>query len=185
MAMNAGIFYWSKTGNTEKVAFTIKECLEECGTKVLFRKVEDSKDINFLEFDLVCFGFPTHQWHPPVAVESFLKSKFSEYGKKGHVKLGAPKVPDKHALIFCTYSGPHTGINEAIPAGKYVGQFFEHLGFNVLGEWYVLGEFHGSEERSTKGRMGDIRGRPTTEDLRKVKQDVVNLLKGLNIKAEI
>jgi hypothetical protein len=38
----------------------------------------------------------------------------------------------------------------------------------VLDEWYVLGEFHGSEENSTKGRMGDIRGRPMAEDLKAI-----------------
>jgi len=52
----------------------------------------------------------------------------------------------------------------------------EHLGFTVLDKWYVVGEFHGSEERSTKGRMGDIRGRPNEEDLEKVKQDAAHLL---------
>jgi hypothetical protein len=41
------------------------------------------------------------------------------------------------------------------------------LGFNILDEWYILGEFHGSIERSTKGRMGDIRGKPTKEELKK------------------
>ena len=121
-------------------------------------------------------GFPTYQWRPPEPVGVFVKSKFDEYRKQGRIKIGAPKVPGKNALIFCTYSGPHTGINEAIPAGKYVGQLFEHLGFTVLDEWYVVGEFHGSEERSTKGRMGDIRGRPNEEDLKKVKQDVTYLL---------
>ena len=105
-----------------------------------------------------------------------MTSRFDEYRKKGRIKRGAPKVPGKNALIFCTYSGPHTGINEAIPAGKYVGQFFEHLGFTVLDEWYVVGEFHGSEERSTEGRMGDIRGLPSEEDLKKVKQDASNLV---------
>jgi hypothetical protein len=93
--------------------------------------------------------------------------------------LGAPKVRGKNALIFCTYSGPHTGINEAIPAGKYVGQFFEHLGFTVLDEWYILGELHGREEISTKGKMGDIRGRPDEKDLKKVKRDMAYLLQGL------
>jgi hypothetical protein len=39
-----------------------------------------------------------------------------------------------------------------------------------------LSEFQGSEEKSTKGRMGDIRGLPSEEDLRKVKQDASNLL---------
>jgi hypothetical protein len=44
-----------------------------------------------------------------------------------------------------------------------------------LDEWYVVGEFHGSEEKSTMGRMGDIRGRPNEEDLRKVRQDTIRL----------
>jgi len=92
------------------------------------------------------------------------------------VKTSAPKVSGRNALIFCTYSGPHTGINEAIPAGKYAGQFFDHLGFTVLDEWYIIGEFHGSEEHSTKGRLGNIKGRPNEEDLKKIERDAANLL---------
>ena len=109
-----------------------------------------------------------------------MKEKFRAYRKQGGIKTGAPKVPGKHALIFCTYSGPHTGINEAIPAGKYAGQFFEHLGFTVLDEWYVVGEFHGSVERSTQGRLGDIRGRPNAEDLEKIRQDTLRLMQQLS-----
>jgi hypothetical protein len=48
-------------------------------------------------------------------------------------------------------------------------QYFEHIGFTILNEWYILSEFHGSIENSTKGRMGDIRGKPTFEDLQKIK----------------
>lgn len=177
--MRAAIIYWSKTGNTEKVAFAIKEALEASGVNVLLKRTDEAEDIDFCDYDLTCVGFPTHQWRPPEPVGVFVRSKFDEYRKQGRIKLGAPKVPGKNALIFCTYSGPHTGINEAIPAGKYVGQFFEHLGFTVLDEWYIVGEYHGSEERSTRGRMGDIRGRPSEEDLGKVKQDVMHLLQRL------
>ena len=109
----------------------------------------------------------------------FLNSKFKAYRKQGRVKVSAPKVSGKNALIFCTYSGPHTGIREAIPAGLYAGQFFEHLGFTVHDELYVVGEFHGSGEASTKGILGDIRGRPNEEDLRKVKQDVTRIVNGM------
>jgi len=166
--MKAAIIYWSKTGNTEKVALAINEALEAAGIEVLLRRTEEAAGINFYDYDLICIGFPSYQWSPPKPVDKFLKSKFAEYRRQGRVKVGAPKVPGKNALIFCTYSGPHTGINEAIPAGKYAGQFFEHLGFTVWDEWYVVGEFHGSEEASTRGRLGDIRGRPNAEDLRKV-----------------
>jgi hypothetical protein len=173
--MKAAIIYWSKTGNTEKVALAIREGLEAAGSDVLLRRAEEAQDIDFYDYDLICVGFPSYRWHPPKPVDQFLIGKFGAYHRQGCVKTGAPRVPGKNALIFCTYSGPHTGINEAIPAGKYVGQFFEHLGFTVLDEWYVVGEFHGSDEKSTMGRMGDIRGRPNEEDLRNVRQDTIRL----------
>jgi hypothetical protein len=179
--VNAIIVYWSKTGNTEKVAWAIQEGLEKAGVDVLLKRVKDARDVDFYAYDLVCIGFPSYRWSPPKPMDEFLNAKFRVYHSQGRVKTGAPKVPGKSALIFCTYSGPHTGIREAIPAGLYAGQFFEHLGFTVLDEWYVVGEFHGSEEASTKGRLGDIRGRPNEEDLRKVKQDtrcLVDEMKG-------
>jgi hypothetical protein len=177
--MKAAIIYWSKTGNTEKVAYTLKKGLEESGAESSFKRVEEADEIDFFEYDLICIGFPSYQWHPPEPMVTFLKNKFRGYRKQERVKLSAPRIPGKNALIFCTYSGPHTGINEAIPAGKYAGQFFDHLGFTVLDEWYTLSEFHGSEANSTKGRMGDIRGRPNEEDLRKIKHDVGNLVRRL------
>jgi len=175
--MKAAVLYWSKTGNTEKVARAIQEGLEAAGVEVLFKSTGEAGSVDFYDYDLVCIGFPSYRWHPPGPVDEFLKRKYNTYHKQGRVKVGAPKVPRKHALIFCTYSGPHTGISEAIPAGKYAGQFFEHLGFTVLDEWYIVGEYHGSEEKSTLGRLGDIRGRPNEEDLKKVRQDVVRLLR--------
>lgn len=101
--------------------------------------------------------------------------KFDENRKQGKIKTGAPKVPGKNALIFCTYSGPHTGLREATPVGKYIGQFFEHIGFTVVDEWCVLSEYHGNEERSTKGRMDDIRGKPTKEELQRIRMDAKKL----------
>jgi hypothetical protein len=174
--MEAIIIYWSKTGNTEKVALAIQEGLQEAGANCLLQRVEDAGDVDFFDYDLVCIGFPSYQWSPAPPMNKFLKDKFAAYRKQGQVKEGAPMSPGKNALIFCTYSGPHTGIREAKPAGLYAGQFFEHLGFRVLDEWYIVGEFHGREELSTQGRLGDIRGRPNEEDLRTVKQDARRLV---------
>jgi hypothetical protein len=173
--MKAVIIYWSKTGNTEKVALAIKESLQETGMSVSLKKVEDAGEIDFFSYDLICLGFPSYRWRPPKPVDEFLNSTFRAHRKEGRVKVSAPKLSDKNALIFCTYSGPHSGIREAIPAGLYAGQFFEHIGFTVLDELYVVGEFHGSVEESTKGKLGDIRGRPNAEDLSKVKADVKKL----------
>jgi hypothetical protein len=49
----------------------------------------------------------------------------------------------------------------------------------VVGEWYVLSEFHGREDLNTQGRLGDIRGKPTAEDLAKIKKDAEQIAKSL------
>jgi len=51
-----------------------------------------------------------------------------------------------------------------------VGQFFEPLGFTVLDKWYVLSEFHSSEESITKSRMGGIKGKPTEENPQQIRR---------------
>jgi hypothetical protein len=136
------------------------------------KRPEEAENIDYFDYDLVCVGAPSYSWHPPEPMTIFLKKKIAAYRQQGKIKLSAPKVPRKDALIFVTYSGPHTGIDEATPAGKHMRQFFEHIGFNVIDEWYILSEFHNSLEASTKGRMGDIRGKPTSEDLQKIKEDI-------------
>jgi hypothetical protein len=171
----AAVLYWSHTGNTEKVATAIQKGLEEGGFETLFKKLEEADTLDFFDYDLVCFGVPSYSWHPPKPADEYLKSKFARYRKEGRIQAGAPRVPGKNALVFCTYSGPHTGIREAIPAGKYVGQFFEHLGFVVVDEWYVLSEFHGNDEFSTLGRMGNIKGLPSEQDLKRI-QDQARIL---------
>ena len=177
--MKAAILYWSKTGNTEKVANAIREALQAAGVDVLLRRTDEARDVDFFGYDIVFVGFPSYQWSPPKPMDKFLKAKFSTYRSQGRIKLGAPSVPRKNALIFCTYSGPHTGIREAIPAGLYAGQFFEHLGFNVLDEWYIVGELHGSEDASTQGKLGDIRGLPSEADLDKVKRDATRIIEAI------
>ncbi|MBN1936077.1 MAG: flavodoxin domain-containing protein [Anaerolineae bacterium] len=179
--MKAVVLYWSKTGNTLKVAQAIVDGLTEVGSNVILLRVEDAAELDWFDYDLVCLGFPSYQWHPPKAVDDYLQSRFAFHRRDGRVKNGAPRLPGKYALVFCTYSGPHTGIDEATPAGKYAGQFFAHMGFAV-DEWYVVGEFHGSEERSTQGPLGDIRGRPNEADLAQIKRQAVKLAERLTAK---
>jgi hypothetical protein len=162
------VLYWSHAGNTEKVALSIRAGLENGGFAVTGGQLPAAGDLDFFDYELVCLGFPSYSWHPPKPVDEYLKARFGRYRKEGRILPGAPSIPGKNALIFCTYSGPHTGIREAIPAGKYAGQFFEHIGFTVVDEWYVLAEFHGDEELSTKGRMGNIKGLPSEQDLARI-----------------
>jgi len=173
--VRAVILYWSNTGNAKKVALAITDGLESAGLDVSLLKISEAENGDYFDYDLVCVGFPSYQWHPPKPVTEFLHKKFDTYRKQQKIKASAPTVPGKNALVFCTYSGPHTGLREATPAGLYVGQFFEHLSFTVLDEWYVLSEFQDSEEHSTKGRMGDIRGKPTKKEQQKIAMDAKNL----------
>ena len=177
--LRALIIYFSATGNTRKVADTIRDTLQEEKVPVTYLDVKDAANEELYDYDLVFLGSPSYQFLPAEPVLRFIKDKMKLHIERDEIKLGAPRVPGKTAVPFCTYSGPHTGINEATTAGKYMGQFFEHLGFEVAAEWYVVGEFHGREEFSTKGRLGDIRGRPNQQDLAKVKSDVLNLLSSL------
>ena len=115
-----------------------------------------------------------------------IQKKFSDYRSyPSEVQLPASPIPGKYALVFTTFSGPHVGVDEAIPAGKLVMQEFEHLGFKVVGEWYVVGEFHGWKDGSTKGKLGDIRGRPNALDLKEVEKRIIRLIKSLRKTSEI
>jgi len=175
--MNALIIYWSGTGNTKRVAETIHNTLKNGGVNSLLKRVEEARDEDLYTYEMVFLGAPSFMWQPPTPVQDYIKAKMDYYRKRGDIKLCAPKVPGNKAVVFVTYSGPHTGTNEAVPVGKYLGQFFEHLGFELVAEWYVVGEFHSSEENSTKGRLGDIRGRPNQQDLDNIARDVNELLK--------
>jgi hypothetical protein len=174
------IVYFSTSGNTEKVANSIRQGLEEGGVQVVVKKPHEAGDVDYFDYDLVCIGSPSVEWQPAKPILDFLGKKMMESRKKGRSLLSAPKVPGKHALTFITYSGPHTGLAEAEPAGRCISQFFEHLGFEVF-EWYILSEFHLTpaileldpylEGVNTRGRMGDIRDKPRAEDLAKIKED--------------
>lgn len=182
--LKALIIYWSGTGNTEKVANVIQRSLEQEKVKTTLSKIKEAAEEDLYGYDLVFLGSPSFMWAPPQPVQRFVKAKMKHYREQGNIKLCAPKVPGKTAVVFCTYSGPHTGVNEAIPAGKWAGQFFEHLGFEVAGEWYIVGEFHGREDYSTRGKLGDIRGRPNEQDLAQVESDVCQLIRSIRAVAE-
>ena len=173
------LVYFSSTGNTQKVATAIKEGLESGGIQVELKNPQEAVETNFFGYDLVCMGSPSIEWQPAKPIADLLKAKLNLYRSEGKIKPSAPKVTGKNALIFCTYSGPHTGIDEATPAGKTMRQYFEHFGFNIVGEWYIVGEFHGRLDMSTLGRLGDIRGKPTADELAKIKKDAEQIAKGL------
>jgi hypothetical protein len=175
-SLRALVVYCSLTGNTRKVAETIKGALESASVTTAVREVGEADGEELHDYDLVLLGAPSITFLPPTPMIRFLQGKLAAHRDRGDIRPCAPQIPGKHAAVFVTYSGPHTGISEATTAGKYMAQFLEHIGFGVPAEWYIVGEYHGSLELSTKGRLGDVRGRPNQQDLDEVRRQVRTLL---------
>lgn len=179
MTPKALIVYWSGTGNTKKVAFAIKRGLEKTAIQVTVKNPAQALNEDLFTYELVGLGTPVHQWLPANPIRDFVNTKLREAFKQGHVHPNMAPVPGRNAVIFVTYSGPHTGKGEAVPAAKWLGQFFEHLGFTVVAEWYLVGEFHDRLQESTEGRLGDIRGKPTQRTLNALEKKAARLVQGL------
>lgn len=175
--MKTLILYQSFTGNTEKVTQRIAETLEFEGLTPEIVKVTEKTGIELYDYDLIFLGTPVIEILPARSVLKFVHSQLAIHGKRGDIIPSSPRIPGKHAVCYCTYSGPHTGKREAVPAMKYMEQLFEHLRFTVLAEWYIVGELKGNEILSTQGPLGDIRGRPDEKDLLSVERRVKNILR--------
>lgn len=171
--------YFSATGNTAKVADKIDAALRENGHEVHTMKVTRDLEVDVLAYDYVFLGSGVYEWLPGKPVINFVKNLRRRYADEGEIKPSSPRRSGKKTVIYCTYGGAHTGINEAIPATKYMGQIFEHLGFEIVAEWHLIGEYHGRfKPMSTGGRLGDIQGRPNEADLQEVAEKVKAIMKG-------
>jgi flavodoxin len=183
--MRSLVLYSSVTGNTEKVARQIAGTLRREGHDVLLVRVDDETNVNLLAYDLVFLGSAVHQWLPTGKMVNYVKRMLKQYFASGIIVPCSPIRPGKYAVCFCTYSGPHTGISEAVPATKWMRAFLEHVGFTVLAEWHTIGEFKGNEENSMHGRLGDIRGRPNEHDLAEIQNRIIGILNVLNLSKKI
>ncbi|MFP3937665.1 MAG: flavodoxin family protein [Phycisphaerae bacterium] len=172
--------YFSAGGNTRKVAEVIDEKLRELGVESRLENIDEQPDVDYFDYQLVFVGAPVYAYLPPEQVTAFLKA----CQKKAEVLPAAPEKPGHFAVTFCTYGGPHSGPREAVPALKYMGQFFEHAGIRVVDEWAVVGEFHAEKRKpmNIAGRLGDITNRPNEADLADIRGRVLGLLRRLKHK---
>lgn len=169
--------YFSSTGNTEKIANVVEKSVADTGHAVETLKVTSDTEVDILSYDLVFVGSGVYTWLPGKPMLEFLQKTRQRYSLAGEIKPSSPRRPGKRAVVYCTFGGAHTGVNEAVPAVKYMGQLFDHLGYEILSEWYFVGEYHGRlAAYSTSGRMGNITGRPTKADLDDVAQRVRGIL---------
>jgi hypothetical protein len=178
---SALVLFWSKGGNTRKVAAALHHTLKAEGVHSDLVEIGPDVELDHSEYSLILLGAPSYQWLPPEEVTEFLKR---HHRRKVTVLPSAPEQAGRFAVVFCTFAGPDTGYREAVPCLKYMGQFLEHAGFRVVDEWAVVGQFHdpGRAELNVAGRLGDIRGRPDEHDLREVSQRLRGLLRQLQHK---
>lgn len=170
--------YYSLTGNTEKVANRIEKTVKNLNHNIDTIKItSETEKVDILDYDFVFNGSGVYQWLPGRPMRELFDEIRENYNDAGEIKPGSPKRHGKKAVIYCTYGGMHTGKNEAIPAVKYMGQMFDHLGFIILDEWYIVGGYpENSETASIEGRLGDIRDKPDEHDLIEVEERVRGIL---------
>ncbi len=174
------VLFWTKNGNTEKVARRIHDTLKKAGMDVSISRIQKKKiEVEYLDYNLIFLGAPVYENLSPKLVLTFLHKNRRREG----VELipSAPEIPGVAAAPFCTYGGGHTGYNEAEPMLKHIGQYFEHEGIRVVEYIAVPGFFPEADESyNTDGRFGDIRQRPDEHDLIEVEGSVRGILRRLH-----
>jgi NAD(P)H dehydrogenase (quinone) len=78
--------YYSRTGNTEKMAVRIAEVLREEGLEVDLKKVKDIALPDLLRYDCLVFGSPTYYGSMAADLKELLDESVKHHGKlKGKV----------------------------------------------------------------------------------------------------
>ena len=183
MSCRVLVLYWSKGGNTRKVAETIHSMVESFGISSDIKEINDDLEIDPFSYQLIFAGAPVYFNLGPQPVMKFLQKLRSRAANLA----SAPEKPGHFAVVFCTYGGGHTGVGEAIPLLKYMGQVFAHEGIRIVEEWPVVGDFPGINDPNYNlaGRLGDVSGRPNESDLQVVAGQVSGPLRRLQHKLGI
>jgi len=173
------VLFWTKNGNTEKVARRIHDTLQKAGMEVSISRIHKDLKVEYLDYNLIFLGAPVYENLSPKLVLSFLHKNRRREGVE--LIASAPEIPGVAAVPFCTYGGGHTGYNEAVPMLKHIGQYFEHEGIRVVEYIAIVGVFPEADESyNTEGRFGDIRERPDEHDLMEVEGRVRGILRRLH-----
>ena len=173
------VLFWTKNGNTERVARRIHDTLQKAGMTVAIERMTQELRVEYLDYNLIFLGAPVYENLSPKPVLEFLRKNRRREGVK--LLASAPEVPGVAAVPFCTYGGGHTGYNEAEPMLKHIGQYFEHEGIRVVEHLALVGVFPETEESyNLQGRFGDIRQRPDEHDLLELEGRVRGILRRLH-----
>ena len=169
----------SKGGNTQKVADTIETAAKTLKHDVTTLRIRNGADqVDILEYDFIFAGSGVYACMPPKEMNAFLGAMGKKGMESGGIQPGSPRRPNKNAVIYATYGGFHTGVNEAIPCVKSIGQLFDHYGFQIIDEWYIVGAFipKNMQAFNSSGRLGSISDRPNEADLKAVFEKTTGIL---------
>jgi len=178
--MKGLILYDSIGGNTEKVAQRIHDTLKGLVNKIDFIKFTPRVDVDFFRYDLIFLGSPVIYWLPTKQMMDYIKNRLRSYNDQGKIRPSSPLIPGKYGICFCTYAGPHIGETEALPMTMWLRSFLEHLGYTVLDQWHIVGQFHDDTDMNIQGRMGNILGRPNSRDLLEVENRTRGVIASLS-----
>jgi hypothetical protein len=172
--------YFTSTGNTAKLANRITATAESLGHQVDTVKVAGDQALDLLGYDFIFVGSGVYQWLPGKGLQEFIAARLAHYAAAGEIKYASPRRAGQKVVVYCTYGGAHTGVNEAVPAVKFMGQLFDHLGFEIVAEWYYIGAYPAQgrmKDFTASDRLGNIAGRPNDADLDNLAQQVTGVLR--------
>ena len=129
------VCYFSNTGNTEKVAKSIAEGLEDENVEVL--KIEDADPSNLKNYDLVVLGSGIYGGKLNKKVTDFMK-EVSEY-------------PPKFAFF-----NTHQSSTAYQKAFKRIRSKLEESGSKVIGEFDCIGENLGMPKETILGMLAKL-----------------------------
>ena len=75
------IIYFSKTGNTKKMAEKVAEGIKETGCEFILKSVEETKVDDLLEVDGIIVGSPTYFGLPAAEIKKLFDESVVHFGK--------------------------------------------------------------------------------------------------------
>jgi flavodoxin/formate hydrogenlyase subunit 6/NADH:ubiquinone oxidoreductase subunit I len=142
--VKACIIYFSQTGNTENIAFSIAGKLMSMGASVIPMHLYDYEDFPDAldDADIVGIGFPTFFGYPPLMITELIKGMKSGEGK--------------NAFVFTTYGGITAG-DSLYDAAKGLSD----KGYKIAGGLKIIGAHSYPQALALKLNAG----RPNKNDM--------------------
>ena len=167
------VTYFSKTGNTEKIALSIKSGLE--GHNIDLKPVNDVETSSLKEYDIIFLGSGIYASRIDKSLPNLVKA--------------AQDLP-KNFVFFCT----HASADSYQDGFKVVKKTLEKFNSKILGEFDCMGENIGIPEATIKSMLDKLppekrteaeehqkilKGRPNEEDLENAKRFTQSIIKML------